>query len=107
MGNYGEVPNIKAGPCGPVQIAKPGDAAYYPKVLSELDVLAETLDRIGKVSMELEERLGVLLTPPSECSGCGRPMGAESALTRQIWEMNNKALNIVEYLTDLRRRVDL
>jgi hypothetical protein len=36
-----------------------------------------------------------------------RPMDADSGLTRQVLEMNNKALCIVERLIDLRRRVDL
>jgi hypothetical protein len=106
MGNYGDVAYI-GGPCGSGRIPNPSTAPKFPTVMSELEMLGNTLDHIGKLTLELEERLGVLLTTPSDTGGVGRPMDADSALTRQVLELNNKALNVVTQLIELRRRIDL
>jgi hypothetical protein len=52
-------PSMMTGQCVSARIPNPGNPAKIPTVLSELEVLTNSLDHIYKLTLELEERLTI------------------------------------------------
>lgn len=76
-------------------------------VMKELTDLWENLEHLGKILSELEERLSVVLTNPTDIAGPMKTNDADSELTGRLINLNNQAMMLIVRAEDLRRRVDL